>query len=480
MSQQINRAFINFKDVFIGRQEEIRNYIDKHFKKDFKERIVEKVERIDATKKIKTSGFRNNFSSWRDSERNILISTCLLVNGEQKRYDYKFIFLKEKFLSHDIEKMKKALNEVDDLREKLKLKIAVVKLDSATKLAKEMNIPIYLEELTEIKNEITALEKDYNKKLDQLVENLRIHRENNNIDEALKDCDEIIEISNTINRSDLMEKYNQITNRIMKEMIADKEKRESAQDRIRDLEKQIDQNRENKNFNEAITNCKQVIHIAKSNELIDVIENYNQLLDLLENEQIKLDGKSKELMKELKELDEKIEITLANEQLEESLMYSEKCVQISEALEDDDLLHKYIFISKRIQKRIIDIDEQNKNFLAKLNELDQKLSTAREDHNLVVALGFCESIIQLSRSANRIDIMDKYSEMLKQIKSDIENRQQELINEKLEQLKTTVRRLNKEGIDALYDNKLIKSLEKYKEIKENLVQYLNKDLYSNL
>ena len=136
MVQQINRVFIKFKDVFEGRQDEIRNFIVNHFVKDFKERIVEKIERIDATEKIEITGFRDNLSSWRDSDRNIIISTCLMVGRNQKRYDYKIVFLKEKFHSNDIERIKKALNEVDKLRDKLKLKIAVVKLDSATKLAK--------------------------------------------------------------------------------------------------------------------------------------------------------------------------------------------------------------------------------------------------------------------------------------------------------------------------------------------------------
>ncbi len=470
MVQQINRVFIKFKDVFAGRQEELRNFILKHFEKDFKERIVEKIERIDATKKIKTSGFRNNLSSWRDSNRNIIISTCLLINDKQKRYDYKFIFLKEKFHSVDIERMKKALSEVDNLREKLKLKVAVVKLDSATKLAKQINIPIYMEELSEVKEEITIIEENYNKKLDHLVESLSIHRENNTINEALKDCDEIIEISNTINRTDLMEKYNQITNRIMNEMIADKEKREMAYEKILNLETQMNKNRERKNLTAAITYCKEIIQIAKSNEKIDLIEKYNQILDQLKNEKIILEDKDKELMTELKELDEQIEFTLANDKLEVALNYSEKCLQISITLENDDLIQKYQFISERIQKRIINVAEQHNKFLTELEELELKITTERENNNLDVALGFCEKIIQLSRSLNRIDLMDKYSEILTQIKNDIEN--QKITNEKFEELKLIIEKLNKEGLDALYGNKLVESLRKYKKIKDHLIRYI--------
>jgi len=470
MVHQINRVFIKFKDVFQGRQDEIRNFIVNHFEKDFKERIVEKIERIDATEKIGITGFRDNLSSWRDSDRNIIISTCLIVGGKQKRYDYKIVFLKEKFHSNDIERIKKALNEVDNLRDKLKLKIAVVKLDSATKLAKEMNIPIYMEELEEVKEEITTLEKDFNKKLDDLVENLRIHRENNNINEALQDCDDIVEISKSINRIDLMDKYNEITNRIMTEMIADKEKRELSFEKILDLKTQMNKNRERKNLTEAIVICKEIIQIAKSNEMIDEIEKYTQILDQLENEKLILEDKKKTLINELKELDEEIEFTLANDKLEEALNYSEKCVQISMTLENNDLIKKYQFISERIQKRIADVKEQNKKLLTELEELEQKITIERGNNNLELAMDLCEKIIQLSRALNRIDLMDKYSDILTQIKNDIEN--QKATKQNFEDLKIAIERLNKEGLDELYRNKLIESLGKYKEIKELLIRYI--------
>ena len=469
MVQQIDRVFTKFKDIFAGREEEIRNFILRHFEKDFKERIVENIERIDATKKIKTSGFRNNLSSWRDSNKNIFISTCLLISGKQKRYDYKITFLKEKFYSDDIERMKTALNEVDTLREKLKLKIAVVKLDSATKLAKEMNIPKYMKELSKVEEEITALEKDYNKKLDHLVESLEIHRENSNINEALKDCDEIIETSKSINRTDLLEKYTQITNRIMNELILDKEKREQAYEEILNLENQMNNNRERKDLDQAIKICKEIIQIAKLNEIINLIEKYNQILDVLKNEQIILEEKNKKLRNELKELDEQIQVSLAKDKLEEALNYSEKCLQISKALGNDDLIKKYEFISERIRNRISSAEEKHSKLIAELEELEQKMNIERENNNLKEALGFCEKIIQLSRSINRIDLMDKYSEVLTQIKNEIEKTS----DKKFEELKITIEKLNREGLEALNENKLVKSLKKYKEIKDQLVKYID-------
>ena len=410
MVQQINRVFIKFKEIFAGRQEEIRNYIEKYFETDFKERIVGKIEKIDATDKIKTTGFRDNLSSWKDPDKNIIISNCLLVDGKQKRYDYKITFVKEKYHSEDIEKIKTAMDEVDRLREKLKLKIAVVKLDSATKLANEMNIPKYMTELTKIKEEIIALEKDYNKKLDDLVESLGNHRENNDIQAALNDCDMIFSISDTIHRTDLMENYTQITERIMDEMIADKEKRQQASEKILMLENQMNRYRQEQNLDDAIRTCKEIIQFAKTNEKIDITEKFILILKKLENEEIALKAKRKELKKQLKELDEQIQILLSRNQLNEALTNSEKCVDISTALNNDDLIKKYNFISERIKSRMANAEEESSKKLAELEDL--------------------------------------------------------------EKLKKSIKELNKEGLDALKNNKLADSLKKYKEIKELIINYI--------
>ena len=375
MVQQINRVFIKFKEVFAGTQEEIRNYIEKHFETDFKERIVDKIERIDVTEKIKTSGFRDNISSWKDSDKNIFVSTCLLVDGKQKRYDYKISFVKEKFRSEDIEKIKSTMDEVDILREKLKLKIAVVKLDSATKLANEMNIPRYMKEITKVKEEIVALEKDYNKKLDNLVESIEINRENNDIHAALNDCDLVFEISKSINRTGLMEKYTEITERIMNEMIADKEKREQANENILMLEKQMNIFHEQQNLDDAIKICKDIIQFAKINEKIDAAEKFTLILKELETEEINLKATRKQLKKELKELDEQIQILLSKDRLKEALNNSEKCSEISKELNNDDLIKKYIFIIDRIKSRIISGEQKasDKN-LADLKTIIEKLN----------------------------------------------------------------------------------------------------------
>ena len=110
-------------------------------------------------------------------------------------------------------------------------------------------------------------------------------------------------------------------------------------------------------------------------------------------------------MSELKELDEQIEFTLANDKLEEGLKYSEKCLHISKTLENEDLIEKYQFISERIQKRIRTVEEEQSKSLAEIMELEQKITIERENNNLDVALEFCEKIIQLSLIFFKLYIM---------------------------------------------------------------------------
>ena len=58
--------------------------------------------------------------------------------------------------------------------------------------------------------------------------------------------------------------------------------------------------------------------------------------------------------------------------------------------------------------------------------------------------------------------------MLIQIKQKIEDKKASEKN--LEELKLIIEELNKEGLDALKNNKLADSLKKYKEIKELIVK----------
>ncbi len=93
MSEQIEEIFSKYKKQFKGREEEIKKFLLTHFEKAFSRQRVINVERKDATERIKLGGFNENLSSWRNYYKNIIVSSCIVENGSQKRYDYKFFFI---------------------------------------------------------------------------------------------------------------------------------------------------------------------------------------------------------------------------------------------------------------------------------------------------------------------------------------------------------------------------------------------------
>jgi hypothetical protein len=384
MSEQIDRLFSKFNDDFKGRQEEIKNHLNRYFKKDFKERILDKVDVIDATEKIETSGFRNNISSWKDSYGNIFITTCLIENGIEKRYDYKISFVKSKFLSEDIEEIERAMKEISSLRDNLQLRIAVLRLDSATKLAKEMKISKYLGELRQVEEEVKIIEKDYNLQLDELVRSIETNRVKNIVDGALDDCKKVVEISNSIDKNKLLEKYEHITERIMNEMLVDKKNREDLIQELEETQIKLKDNRKDKNYDQAMKNCKRIIYISKNLERKELVDDYEKILDDLKNEEASFNERKRQLRKQLREYDEKVKKLLEYEQLEEALELNGKCIQLSREFQDDDLTEKYEFIKKKIQNRLEQkaIDEKFNNLKKTIEQLNEEGLSALNDNKL--------------------------------------------------------------------------------------------------
>ncbi|MFX1257651.1 MAG: hypothetical protein ACFFAN_07325 [Promethearchaeota archaeon] len=94
MSQKIENAFRKYRNIFLNREEEMKQFLLKYFEKIFNEHLLENLERVDATERIKLAGFHRDLSAWRNYGE-ITLCSCEIFNGIQKRYDYKFIFAGE-------------------------------------------------------------------------------------------------------------------------------------------------------------------------------------------------------------------------------------------------------------------------------------------------------------------------------------------------------------------------------------------------
>ena len=96
MSQEINDVFSKYKKIFVKRIDELKSFLSMYFENFVKNHILENVECIDNSERIKISGFNTVLSAWRNSTVEITLCSCENIKGIQKRYDYLFRFMGEK------------------------------------------------------------------------------------------------------------------------------------------------------------------------------------------------------------------------------------------------------------------------------------------------------------------------------------------------------------------------------------------------
>ena len=95
MSPEIDRVFSKYSKMFLNRQEEMKAFLIRHFEEFFESHVLETVERIDSSERIRLAGFHPELSAWRNAYTDIVLCSCEIVKGAQKRYDYRFVFLQE-------------------------------------------------------------------------------------------------------------------------------------------------------------------------------------------------------------------------------------------------------------------------------------------------------------------------------------------------------------------------------------------------
>ncbi|MFX1237286.1 MAG: hypothetical protein ACFFAS_05790 [Promethearchaeota archaeon] len=94
----------------MGRKSEIKSYVIKYYKTLFTSNPLLKIEHNDASDHLKKVGFRDNLSSWQNSYKNLIVSSCLVVKGKEKRHDYKFYFTEEKLPLEVVERIEKEID----------------------------------------------------------------------------------------------------------------------------------------------------------------------------------------------------------------------------------------------------------------------------------------------------------------------------------------------------------------------------------
>ncbi len=299
MSLQINEIIEKHKKLLLGREEELRTYLLKYFESAFKEGIIEKFERIDATDRIKKAGFQKVLSSWRNTYKNIVISSCTIVNGVQKRFDYKFYFVEEKLSEETISIIEDALKESLRLKNRFQFEEATAKVDEMIELIRKEEDRVYNKRLLDFRKEINDAEKDYNKLLQKLAKlegEIKTNQEKDNIYALIKNCQDIVPITKKVRRSDLVRKYTTI--------LEDAEKELNFRNELAKLERELKYNRSIKNLEKALTICENIIEICDKNNKIDLVDKYQQILEQLKREIKDIEEAKKREQEELKKLED--------------------------------------------------------------------------------------------------------------------------------------------------------------------------------
>jgi hypothetical protein len=481
--KKLDELFEEYEDVFVAREEEIKHFLLKYKKNDFIKRDVIDIKRIDATERLKTSGFNENLSMWQNFYKNVIVSTCVNLGLDEKRYDYKFYFTEEKIDSELLEKVEDIIKDANKLKQRHKFDQAQEKIDIVEDLVKEKNDKYFNEQLRILRQEIKEAEEEYHRKIreiEDLEKEIKNDREKQNIDGALKKSKRIVEIAKSIRKKAIENQY--------KEGIKELEE-EKIERNITEIERKVEENRSSGRFNVAIQHCKDIIKLAESIDSKNVKKRYLKKIEEIqeefkqEQEKIELDKKIDTLEKEFKDKKKK-------KNYQEALEIALELIQLSNSIDDKALWDKY---TQQKNDIILKLEEQHKHkqqekIEDKIKQLEKSVEKSQEENNLKEIIKIANEIIKLSTSIERDDITNKYRDLIEDtenlIKKKLEN---EKILEEIEDLKAELSKnrekkrwqkaiLNCEDIITLGEKiENEKIVNKYSKINEEIKKQIEKE-----
>ncbi|MHA1148063.1 MAG: hypothetical protein ACTSR8_07430 [Promethearchaeota archaeon] len=407
MSEQIDEIINQQKELFLGREEEIKKFLLKHFEIVFKQRPVERLERIDATERIKTAGFQKQLSTWRNVYKNIVVTSCIIQDGKKKRFDYKFYFIEEKLDEKTIEIIDEVLKDVDRLKRSFNFGEALEKVEELLNMIKDQEDKVFNKRLYDVLKDILKAEKEHEKLNNQLAElenNLRGYQEKNNLEGIIKTCEKLIPITKKLKKSALIKKYTTLLNDTKNELEILK--------KIAKLEDQFEFYLKSLNIDKVIETTEEVLKIAKANQKSEIVDKYVEIL--------------KDIDDSLAEIKEKAETTLNEAKSLAKKEDYEKAIKIIDNMLEQIQAHKFKGfddIELQLQKERMEIvagQEKYLKFSDNLVELNNKLIQNLKNNQLFIALNYCERLIEISRKNKKEDFVGKYSDTLNIIKKRIE------------------------------------------------------------
>jgi len=485
--EKLDELFEKYKTLFVKREDEIKQYLLKYKRDDFIKRDVIDIKRIDATERIKTSGFSKNLAMWQNFYKNVIVSTCIDMGIEQKRYDYKFYFTEEKIDSELLEKIEDIIKEINKLKKRAKFEEALSKVDLIEDMVKEKEDRYFNEQLRILRQEIKDAEENYLNKLQEikiLEEEVKLDRENQNFEDALEKSKKIKEIVKFLRKKDIQKKIENVIEEIKKEQV---------QKNIIDLEQKVKDNRSSERYNVAITYSKEIVELAESINLKDVKKKYLKILDEIEKE-IQKEQEERELENKLIKLKTQFRDKKKNKNYDQALDIALEIIELSSLITNQELMDKYtqqkneiIFILEE-QHQI----QQEKEIEDKIRELEALIEKSQETEDLENIIELSKNIIELSSSIKRDDITTQYKDLMEHTKNLIRKRlEQEKIEQKIEELQNELKinqnkkRLQKAILNCsdiiklaqdLNDDELVAKYLKIREKIQEKIEKKNKDI----
>lgn len=453
MSEQIEEVVSKFKDIFEGRDEEVKSYLFKNYILPFSRREVIDVERIDSSERIKKSGFHKNLSSWRNYYENIIISSCVKVKNQEKRFDYKFLFTKEKLDENTIETIEESLKEVERLKRAFKFKEAAKLVDELLEMIEKEEDRIYNRRLIKAKQEILEEEKRFgedSEKFDNLEKDLEYFKENDDLKAQIKTLEKLKALGKDLRKGNAVRKYDK--------ELKDTQKELDFQKQLARLEKSFEKNRKRRNMGTALSVGDEIVNLADKSDKPMIADKYKEIMAQMN---LIIDAIKEKVDDSLVKSDE----YLKNKEFEEA--FAELDIS-SKLVEENKFPNHKEYLDKINDKRqeISDAQEEFIKFSDDVTEIDRKLLDTLNNRKIFQAKNYCEALIDISKKNENPGLEMKYDRFLN------------LINTKIEELKDRIEKVLQQSSeladDHQYEDALINIDLMLRFLENNLPDYKTK------
>jgi hypothetical protein len=222
------------------------------------------------------------------------------------------------------EKKKALMEEIDDFivksaesRNNFQFEVLKLNIDNYLTHAREMNLSEHLKKLESLQSEVNTAEESFNKKMTSILalrETVKDDQEKNLLDNALKNCEELIEIAQSIKKKEIVEDYSKRREDLLKEI----EKKKIFEEKQKKLEEEL---------NKLETDLKISLSKMEVENIGKILEKGENFLSELVNEETKkkwntLEHKfvsAKQLLNKIDELSKQGIESLMKESFTESL-----------------------------------------------------------------------------------------------------------------------------------------------------------------